>query len=77
VKIYTTFKLPSYFKELQQINEGEYVISDSCEELKKFPKAKKILLMTPKGYIEAGKCTADFYAKNLLEAYLWIRMQHW
>jgi len=74
VKIHTRFQLPDYFRELPNRGDLSFVIGETCNELESFPEARKILLMTQRGLFEAGKCTADFYAKDLWEAYLWIRL---
>ena len=75
MKIHTKFKVPEYFKNIGNPSDEEFVIGESCEELRKYPWARKILVLNGRGFLEAGKCTADFYARNLLEAYLWIRLQ--
>ncbi len=70
--IESNFPLPVEIKDLPL--KRDVVISDRCQDLRKHPHWIKILVLTPKGLLEAGKCRADFYARNMEDVYLWLRL---
>jgi len=72
VRIHTKFNLPDKIKRLKL--NAEVVIADTCEDFKDHPSALKILLLTPKGLVQAGRCRADFYARDMEDVYLWLRL---
>ncbi len=72
MKIHSRFPLSEKIKEINF--DSEVVITDRCQDFLRWPRALKILLLTPRGLLEAGKCRADFYARDMEDVYLWLRL---
>ena len=70
--IESSFPLPAKIKALPL--KRDVVISDRCQDIEKHPYWIKILVLTERGLLEAGKCRADFYARGMEDVYLWLRL---
>ncbi len=70
--IESNFPLPAKIENLS-LNR-DVVISDRCQDLERHPRWIKILVLTERGLLEAGKCRADFYARDMEDVYLWLRL---
>ncbi len=66
-------------KAAEELNidvESSFMIGDKCSDIeagKRAGTAASILVLTGYGRREAGRCSCDFYSRDLLDAALWIR----
>ncbi len=63
-------------QELDIDLESSFMIGDKCSDVeagRRAGVAASILVLTGYGRREAGRCTCDFYSRDLLDAALWIR----
>ncbi len=72
MRVFSRFSLPQKIREINL--DSEVMITDQCEDFLARPGAVKILVLTPRGLLEAGRCRADFYARHMEDVYLWLKL---